>query len=674
MSSRRDHPTHTTGAHRAHSVRRPKQHQRSGPPDVLGRAGAFPEGVANGRAHAAASAVADSAARASDSAARASDSAARASDSAARASDPAARASGTASGAASSAASTAGPGSRTAVRTGRSPADKEKAGGRSRGGEAPVEASGDGSAAGAASAAEPGAPAADPPESCTVRYEPYLDGLFTYCLSVMCEHDAAISAVAEALVIAERQHDRDRAPARSALHRPWLYALARWVCLRRLAEQSRRDGKRGTVPATAPHLTEAARTQRRRDLAALAWPEAAGTTPEQRESLELAVRHGLPAHEVAAVLSMSAEAASVLLSQAACEVERTRAALAVVKSGGCRVVSGLAGEDQLLLGPAFRRELVKHVDECSHCRRAAERAMSGVAWPGTAPAGTAVLTVLEAPRPAVEAAVLAVRRARCRHMPRFDKTGFPVEIKDRGARRERLRSRAVTTTVVATVVAAPVLALWAAYRGAPLTGEPGGSSVSAGQDEESSLRGQPFENAAQGRARAHDGHRHQSKDADSRKKHGSPGRHGKRGTAEDGGAKSAGRLTVDAQPSGGATLIRLTASGGSPVRWSMSGDASWLVFSRMSGVLRPGESTTVRVAVLHSREPAGSWSAHVRVAPSGAVVTIQGRGKGSTTPTPPPSHDPEPSPSDEPSSPPPSDPSTPPPSDPPPSGGSSSPR
>jgi DNA-directed RNA polymerase specialized sigma24 family protein len=664
MSSRRDHSTHTTGAHRAHSVRRPKQHQRSGPFDVLSRAGASPEGVAdgvpNGKARAAASAVADPAVRASGTAP------------------------GTAPGTASAGASAAGAGSRPAAGKGPSSGDGDRAGSSSRPERASLGASGssgtngEGEPASAASPAKSGEPAAaDLPESCTVRYEPYLDGLFTYCLSVMCEHDAAISAVAEALVIAERQHDRDRAPARSALHRPWLYALARWVCLRRLAEQSGRDGKRGTVPATAPHLTDAARTQRRRDLAALAWPEAAGTTPEQRESLELAVRHGLPAHEVAAVLSMSAEAASVLLSQAACEVERTRAALAVVKSGGCRVVSGLAGEDQLLLGPAFRRELVKHVDECSHCRRAAERAMSGVAWPGTAPAGTAVLTVLEAPRPAVEAAVLAVRRARCRHMPRFDKTGFPVEVKDRGARRERLRSRAVTTTVVATVVAAPVLALWAAYRGAPLTGEARDSSVSAGQDDESSLRGQPFENAAQGRVRAHDGHRHRSKDADSRKRHGGSGHHGKRGergTAADGPAKGAGRLTVDAQPSGGATLIRLTASGGSPVRWSMSGDAPWLVFSRMSGVLRPGESTTVRVAVLPSREPEGSWSAHVRVAPSGAVVTIQGRGQGSTSPTPPPSHEPTPPPSDGPSSPPPSDPSTPPPSDPPSSGGSSTPR
>ena len=66
-----------------------------------------------------------------------------------------------------------------------------------------------------------------------------------------------------------------------------------------------------------------------------------------------------------------------------------------------------------------------------------------------------------------------------------------MDVKDRGARRDRLRSRAVTTTVVATVVAAPVLALWAAYRGAPLTGESDGATISAAdRDGDSVAAGQ----------------------------------------------------------------------------------------------------------------------------------------------------------------------------------------
>ncbi|MGC3003393.1 hypothetical protein ACPF8X_34720, partial [Streptomyces sp. G35A] len=57
------------------------------------------------------------------------------------------------------------------------------------------------------------------------RDEPHLDGLFTYCLSVLCDHDAATAALADVLVLAERRgrHVPDAPGGRRA----WLYALAR---------------------------------------------------------------------------------------------------------------------------------------------------------------------------------------------------------------------------------------------------------------------------------------------------------------------------------------------------------------------------------------------------------------------------------------------------------------
>ncbi|MYZ41159.1 hypothetical protein GT002_40150, partial [Streptomyces sp. SID4917] len=90
------------------------------------------------------------------------------------------------------------------------------------------------------------------------------------------------------------------------------------------------------------------------------------------EILELAVRHRLGPREVAAVLSMQLPAARELLASAACEVERTRAALAVVDSGDCPSVARLTGDSQVLLSAALRRELVRHVDDCPRCRRTAE--------------------------------------------------------------------------------------------------------------------------------------------------------------------------------------------------------------------------------------------------------------------------------------------------------------
>ncbi|MFC9913675.1 hypothetical protein [Streptomyces sp. NPDC059862] len=507
------------------------------------------------------------------------------------------------------------------------------------------------------------------------RYEPYLDGLFTYCLSVLCDHDAATAALGEVLALAERRGQR--APDAAGDRRAWLYALARWACLRKLAEikQKRQathaaghhgtERQRGRRPTT-PHVSEEAQEQRRRELAQLAWPEAAGTTPEQREALELAVRHHLAAHEVAAVLGMDLAAARELLASAACEVERTRAALAVVETGGCPSVARLTGDNQLVLSAAVRRELVRHVDDCPRCRRTAERAVPG-RWPG-ASVTPAALPVLEAPRAALHHAMAHHPRARGTAAPRFDRRGFPMDPKDRAARRDRLRARAVTTTVVATVVAAPVLALWSAYRASPVTGEGGeGSTATASRDDDpGSLDGEAarggYENT--GNADAHPGGRFSNGDQ--------PDVSVEVVSVAGAGRKGAGALAVTADNSGDTTLITLTASGHAPVRWSATTGASWLYLSRSAGTLRPGETLTIKVYVDQLREPSGYWSARVAIAPAGAVVTIQGYGPAPTpsapgpvpsipgTPSAPPTSPPDPDPT--PTTPPPTEPT---PSDPP---------
>ncbi|MEU9356134.1 hypothetical protein AB0D65_35310 [Streptomyces griseoloalbus] len=458
------------------------------------------------------------------------------------------------------------------------------------------------------------------------RYEPYLDGLFTYCLSVLCDHDAATAALADVLALAERRgrHVPDEPGGRRA----WLYALARWACLRKLAEarQKRRathavgraDRQRTARTATAPAVSEEVRERRRRELALLAWPEAAGTTPEQREALELAVRHHLAAPEVAAVLGMEPAAARELLAAAACEVERTRAALAVVETGACTAVAHLTGDHRLVLSTTLRRELVRHVDDCPRCRRTAGRAIPG-RWPGTCVTPDA-LPVLPAPGAALHAAMAHHPRARGA-APRFDRRGFPMDPKDRVARRDRLRARAVTTTVVATVVAAPVLALWAAYRATPVGEAQDGRSASAREDGatvdlDGVGAGGGYENTGNAGTRpgsrfAEDGRADVSVEVV-----GVPGA----------GRMGAAAMGVTADHRGDTTLITLTATGHGPVRWSASTGDPWLYLSQSSGTLAPGESVTIRVYVDQLREPSGHWSATVAVSPAGSVVTIDGYG------------------------------------------------
>ncbi|MEU9121180.1 sigma-70 family RNA polymerase sigma factor [Streptomyces sp. NPDC048506] len=483
-------------------------------------------------------------------------------------------------------------------------------------------------------------------------YEPYLDGLFTYCLAVLCDHDAATAVLGEVLALAERH--RGRRPADPGLHRSWLYALARWACLRRLAERAGRDAERPDLPLPGgPAARDAERRQR--ELAALAWPEAAGTTPRQREALELSVRHRLSADEVAAVLGADPIATRALLATASCEVERTRAALAVVESGRCREVARLAGDSQMLLGAALSRELVRHVDDCAECRRTAERATVPGTWPGTAPAAQGALPLVGAPREAVLGALAAARRSRsgraegvagagrggrlggANGSPRYDRNGFPVGAPtDRAARRRRLRARALTTTVVATVVAAPVLALWAAYRGAPATSEAadGTPSVTAHDSEAGpQLGGRPYENAGNAHTTPRPGVPDGTPDV-SVEVVGADGTPLRPGRRDERAEKGPGRLTVAAQPSGGTTVITVAASGGAPVRWRASSGAAWLQMSHTAGALRPGESTTITVYVDDDREPAGHWRARIAIEPGGTVVTMEGHGATSPAPGP----------------------------------------
>lgn len=491
------------------------------------------------------------------------------------------------------------------------------------------------------------------------RYEAYLDGLFTYCLSVLCDHEAAMAVLGDVLSVSERQFSR--CPSGEQGRRAWLYALARWACLRKLAEQKRlRPGAHTSRTPAQPDRAHAgadhsgpgeAVERHRRDLAALAWPEAAGTTPEQREALELAVRHQLGPREVAAVLGMDPAVARALLAAAACEVERTRAALTVVETGNCPSAARLTGDRRMLLSSALRRELVRHVDDCPRCRGAAERAGTAAPWPGSSvtPATPAVLPLVVAERSAAYTAMLHAPRG---STPRFGRDGFPLDPKVRAARRDRLRARAVTTTVVATVVAAPVLALWAAYRNAPATGEGQSGSVTAGEAE-GRLHTGPY-NHYENAGNTHTDRTPFTGDGTSRDvsvEVVSPqaGRKSPPADPTPADPLAARSLSVETRSSGGRTTITLTSRSNRPVTWSAWRTASWIHLSSTSGVLQPGRPVTLRVHVDHRNEPDGAWSARIGINPPGAVIVMQGYGRGDREQRPGGYGHPHPTPTDQPS-------------------------
>ncbi|GAA2813689.1 hypothetical protein GCM10010505_44480 [Kitasatospora aburaviensis] len=544
-------------------------------------------------------------------------------------------------------------------------------------------------------------------------YDRQVDGLFTYCLSVLCEHDAATAALREVRELAVRHGARLAEPG---LVRAWLYSLARYCCLRRL-EEGTGAGPGAAVGGTGPvgvasvgaaavaargGVCEAETARRRRELASLAWPEAAGTDPEQREALELSVRHRLTPIEVAAVVGLPFDAVRALLASAEAEVGRTRAALLVLGVGSCPELDRLGGAGaeswrDWVLGPALRRELVQHVVDCPTCRGTAERVADEVSAGTAGLSGLPVLTAPTGPTtppPAGSGPVgggtgsvhflphaAGARPARRSAGPvpvvepclRFDQSGFPRHRAPDAGRGLAVRRRVVTTGVLAAVLAAPVVALWAGHRGGGGPGTAAAVSTVRVEDDGRSAGHRPggarpdggpgqggpagpvgpgaggvapavagLELAWAGPATAETLLPGLLGPAVPVPAHGAtplgsptlvaapapaPGAGPGVGTGTGRGPDApapAGLLTVEAGEYGNRTVLTLTNSGTTEIRWHAVVDAAWLRLSRDAGTLAPGQRITVIVSVDDDLAPTTPWTALIALPPSQAVVTLEG--------------------------------------------------
>ncbi|MEY9847647.1 DNA-directed RNA polymerase specialized sigma24 family protein [Streptacidiphilus sp. BW17] len=461
------------------------------------------------------------------------------------------------------------------------------------------------------------------------------DALFSYSLSVLCDQDEAVAAVRQTRRLAVRHRRRLRRPE---LQRAWLYALNRHICLLRLEARTASPAPSAPPPALGAIGASSAPAARSR-LARLAWPEAAGTTPAQREALELSGRHQLETPEVAAVLGLRPDAAAVLLAQGTCEVERTAAALAVLTADVCPELSRIGRGRGPVLGRALRGELVRHVDDCPTCRGAAERAVAEGPWPGT-PRDAGALPLVHLPR----AALRAPRGEEPLPDPRFDRRGFPVHLPPQAERAVAVRHRTVIGSVAAAVVAAPAVALWAMHL-ADAPGIPAAQVTSVRVADPQSA--DPSEGSAAPSGSATDpagsGSGHLGENVAFTVT--TPGVTPPGSTVPPGTVPipvgspglGAGQLEVGAAQSGGRTVITLTNAGGSALLWTASTQAPWLRLSRDGGTLAPGAQLTVLVTVDEDQTPRDPWTAQIVFQPSGSTVTLYGTGssrRGIPSPTP----------------------------------------
>jgi RNA polymerase sigma factor (sigma-70 family) len=210
------------------------------------------------------------------------------------------------------------------------------------------------------------------PNGLATAYDRYADPLFKYCKSLLRDPADAADAVQDTFVIAASRLDGLREPER---FRAWLYAVARNESLRILR------AKKGTsaldeAPDVTDDSADVSEHAHRAELRALFEEAAAGLNPGEREVIELQLRQGLEAGEVATVLGVSRNHAHSLLSRARDQLEACLGVLLVGRAGRgeCGELGAmLAGWDGRLT-VLLRKRVHRHIEHCATCtaRRAFE--------------------------------------------------------------------------------------------------------------------------------------------------------------------------------------------------------------------------------------------------------------------------------------------------------------
>src|ERR1700722_6323089 len=201
----------------------------------------------------------------------------------------------------------------------------------------------------------------------TEAYDRYADPLYRYCLAWLGEPAEAADAVQDTFVIAAA-----RAAARLVdLSEPerlrtWLYAGARNEC-----QRIRRPGRPVFASAQAPDVTaDGAAVREDAERARLLDAATGGLTPDEREVIELELRHGFAVAEVAAVVGVSRGQANARASRARRHLDACLGAVVVARAGRrdyCDSLSRMLGDWDGQLTVPLRKQLDRHIGRCAAC-------------------------------------------------------------------------------------------------------------------------------------------------------------------------------------------------------------------------------------------------------------------------------------------------------------------
>jgi RNA polymerase sigma factor (sigma-70 family) len=306
------------------------------------------------------------------------------------------------------------------------------------------------------------------PAGLGLAYDWYSDSLYKYCRSLLSNPADAADAVQDTFVVAASRLAELRDPGQL---RAWLFAVARNECLRIL--RSPRPAPRVTVPPgmtdTVIDITEGA--AERAELRALLTTAARGLDPAEREVLELQLRQGLEAAEVADVLGVSRGQAASLASRARDQLEACLAVLLVGRAGrdDCRELNALLAGWDGKLTPALRRRAGRHTERCATCTTRRVYELRPAVLLGLSPAAAMAAAAADSLRLAAgvpddlkahtmalavgqDPGAVAHRAAAGDRARSFGRNGFPEPLRNPGAKAGLLSSPRRRTAVAAAAV------------------------------------------------------------------------------------------------------------------------------------------------------------------------------------------------------------------------------
>jgi RNA polymerase sigma factor (sigma-70 family) len=204
-------------------------------------------------------------------------------------------------------------------------------------------------------------------EAFAAVYDRYGPRLYDFAHSMLRHREDAADAVADSFVILAERLGQLRDPARL---RPWLYAVVRSECLRRLKARKRvayADDEQ--LVEMADDATTPEESAERSALQQLVWDASAGLADRDRALLDLHLRQGLEGAELGEAMGVSASNAYVMLNRLRAQVDRSLGALLIARMGrdDCDELADLLADWDGGFSPLIRKRVARHVDGCDVC-------------------------------------------------------------------------------------------------------------------------------------------------------------------------------------------------------------------------------------------------------------------------------------------------------------------